>query len=267
MVNAPRSTQYYNTLTLQGYEEGPLLFAPTYRYDLHSTEYDTSEKMRIPAWTDRILYRGRSLDLSAYSRVELLGSDHRPGLAFLCFILTTLTRTAVFAMFRAEIRKIDAQKKAALRKRLLQMVTSKGPGENLEEHLQHLVLNQPFDDDCQSIPHLVRFHTDPLPVPPPSSDDLMWWDTPGELPGNVLAAGLTATEHPKGVVTARIIHGESDMSDESPSSSDEELYSHALHKLPQPLMPQRRPTPRSNGEHLPFSSVSDSHNSMSTASL
>lgn len=40
------------------YREGPLTFPPTYRYDLHSDEYDTSEKMRIPAWTGTMfIYR------------------------------------------------------------------------------------------------------------------------------------------------------------------------------------------------------------------
>ena len=34
-----------------GYIEGPLLFAPTYKYDYGSDKYDTGEKMRIPAWT------------------------------------------------------------------------------------------------------------------------------------------------------------------------------------------------------------------------
>lgn len=79
----------------QGYEEGPLLFRPTYRYDLGTDNYDTSEKMRIPAWTgisgyyrlcsvlwrsiDRILHRGNALDLAVYSRAELRGSDHKPG--------------------------------------------------------------------------------------------------------------------------------------------------------------------------------------------
>lgn len=77
-----------------GYQEGPLLFRPTYKYDLGSDDYDTSEKFRIPAWTgsfclpritrfdaflDRILYMGSQLDLSRYSRAELRGSDHRPG--------------------------------------------------------------------------------------------------------------------------------------------------------------------------------------------
>jgi len=36
-----------------GYEEGPLLFRPTYRYDVGTDTYDTSEKMRIPAWAGR----------------------------------------------------------------------------------------------------------------------------------------------------------------------------------------------------------------------
>lgn len=42
-------------LAFVGYEEGPLLFRPTYRYDLQSTRYDTSEKMRIPAWTGMMI--------------------------------------------------------------------------------------------------------------------------------------------------------------------------------------------------------------------
>ena len=36
-----------------GYVEGPVLFRPTYRYDIGTDNYDTSEKMchAIPAWT------------------------------------------------------------------------------------------------------------------------------------------------------------------------------------------------------------------------
>ena len=34
----------------QDYNEGPLEFAPTYKYDLNSDYYDTSEKFRSPAW-------------------------------------------------------------------------------------------------------------------------------------------------------------------------------------------------------------------------
>ncbi len=38
----------------EGYQEGPLLFRPTYKYDLGTDNYDTSEKMRVPAWTGMV---------------------------------------------------------------------------------------------------------------------------------------------------------------------------------------------------------------------
>ncbi|KAG8769922.1 inositol polyphosphate 5-phosphatase, partial [Serendipita sp. 398] len=111
-----------------GYEEGPILFRPTYRYNLNSDEYDTSEKMRIPAWTDRILYRGNSLDLEKYFRAELKGSDHRP----------------VYALFRAEVQIVDHAKRKALQKKLLQAVTATGPDEKLDEKLQSLRIDMPM---------------------------------------------------------------------------------------------------------------------------
>lgn len=39
--------------------EAKISFPPTYKYDLFSDDYDTSEKLRIPAWTDRVLWRRR----------------------------------------------------------------------------------------------------------------------------------------------------------------------------------------------------------------
>ncbi|XP_068945786.1 inositol polyphosphate 5-phosphatase K isoform X3 [Petaurus breviceps papuanus] len=42
---------------LQQFQEGPLLFQPTYKFDVNSENYDSSEKRRKPAWTDRILWR------------------------------------------------------------------------------------------------------------------------------------------------------------------------------------------------------------------
>ncbi|XP_028839590.1 inositol polyphosphate 5-phosphatase K isoform X2 [Denticeps clupeoides] len=42
---------------LQEFEEGPLHFRPTYKFNPFSDTYDTSGKKRKPAWTDRILWR------------------------------------------------------------------------------------------------------------------------------------------------------------------------------------------------------------------
>ncbi len=44
----------------RGYSEGLLDFAPTFKYDMFSCDYDTSEKARVPAWCDRVLWRRRS---------------------------------------------------------------------------------------------------------------------------------------------------------------------------------------------------------------
>ena len=40
-------------VAFHGYQEGPLLFRPTYKYDVGTDNYDSSEKMRIPAWTGK----------------------------------------------------------------------------------------------------------------------------------------------------------------------------------------------------------------------
>ncbi|MBW0467869.1 hypothetical protein O181_007584 [Austropuccinia psidii MF-1] len=85
------------------YLEGPISFAPTYKYDVGSDRYDTSEKMRTPAWTDRILYQGNDLDLTHYARAELKSSDHRP----------------VYALLKAKVRVVDRVKRDVIKQNIL----------------------------------------------------------------------------------------------------------------------------------------------------
>ncbi|KAA1473494.1 inositol polyphosphate phosphatase [Dentipellis sp. KUC8613] len=185
-----------------GYAEGPIQFRPTYRYDLGTDNYDTSEKMRIPAWTDRILYKGHTLELSEYSRAELRGSDHRP----------------VYAVFQGTVHIIDPVKRANLSRLLLESVTATAPGEKLDEKLAALTFPSEFEDS----------------LPPPSSEHEAWWDDPDHPRGALAIPDLLSLAR-DGPTNPFDSPYESPLS-ASPSSSDEELFNHAL-SLPTPMIP------------------------------
>ncbi|RLN25431.1 type I inositol-1,4,5-trisphosphate 5-phosphatase CVP2 [Panicum miliaceum] len=64
-----------------GWTEGVLEFAPTYKYALSSGKYIGDEHRggrRTPAWCDRVLSYGKGLRLLSYRRSEQALSDHRP---------------------------------------------------------------------------------------------------------------------------------------------------------------------------------------------
>lgn len=49
-------------------QEAPITFRPTYKFNkVEPYDYDSSEKRRVPAWTDRILFRGTQLRSSAHT--------------------------------------------------------------------------------------------------------------------------------------------------------------------------------------------------------
>jgi hypothetical protein len=62
-----------------GFVEGKISFEPTFKFDKDTGEYDTSHKQRIPAWTDRILFKPVGTRVLEYASVpEAQHSDHRP---------------------------------------------------------------------------------------------------------------------------------------------------------------------------------------------
>ncbi|KAL3699989.1 hypothetical protein R1sor_018011 [Riccia sorocarpa] len=82
-----------------GWQEGPIYFPPTYKYEFNSDQYSgenskPGEKRRTPAWCDRILYLGKALRELSYVRTESRLSDHRP----------------VSAVFLAEVERLSRHK-------------------------------------------------------------------------------------------------------------------------------------------------------------
>lgn len=65
---------------LKMFKELPIEFPPTYKFDKLSDQYDSSEKQRVPSWTDRILYAGNNgLTAHVYDiGYNIRFSDHRP---------------------------------------------------------------------------------------------------------------------------------------------------------------------------------------------
>ncbi|NXO48344.1 PI5PA phosphatase, partial [Aramus guarauna] len=82
---------------LSGFQEGPLNFPPTFKFDVGTNKYDSSAKKRKPAWTDRILWKIKSpsvglgvggrrpsrgvlsvSQLCYCSHMEYTVSDHKP---------------------------------------------------------------------------------------------------------------------------------------------------------------------------------------------
>jgi WD40 repeat protein len=85
---------------LSPFNEAPITFAPTYKYDVGSDRYDSSEKKRSPAWCDRLLYRGVGrIKQVEYRRHEIRVSDHRP----------------VSGTFKIRVKTIDAAKQDQMR--------------------------------------------------------------------------------------------------------------------------------------------------------
>ncbi|XP_073122847.1 type I inositol polyphosphate 5-phosphatase 2 [Henckelia pumila] len=72
-----------NGRVFDGWKEGNIDFAPTYKYEINSDRYvgecpKEGEKKRSPAWCDRILWLGKGIKQRSYRRAETSLSDHRP---------------------------------------------------------------------------------------------------------------------------------------------------------------------------------------------
>ncbi|KAL0446350.1 UNVERIFIED_CONTAM: Type I inositol polyphosphate 5-phosphatase 2 [Sesamum latifolium] len=83
LYNDQLSKELRNGHVFDGWKEGIINFAPTYKYEINSDRYvgenpREGEKRRSPAWCDRILWFGKGIKQLFYKRAEIRLSDHRP---------------------------------------------------------------------------------------------------------------------------------------------------------------------------------------------
>ncbi|KAG1152714.1 hypothetical protein G6F37_002561 [Rhizopus arrhizus] len=150
----------------KGYKEGLISFLPTYKYDVGTDIYDTSEKQRIPGWTDRILFKGEQLKQIQYNRAELYTSDHRP----------------VFAIFDADIITLDNEAKSKLQKEIYQSLSSIEVKTSPPELPKRKMTTPLPASKDPLVDILIDVSLDSITTPPPSSDTKKWWEDSEGLP-------------------------------------------------------------------------------------
>lgn len=81
-----------NGSIFKGFQEPPICFRPSYKFDVGQDTYDTTSKQRTPSYTDRVIYRSRHKDdihpVKYSSCLGVKTSDHRP----------------VYGLFRVKVR-------------------------------------------------------------------------------------------------------------------------------------------------------------------
>lgn len=130
------------------YSEQTPTFNPTYKFNVGTDEYDTSEKNRIPAWCDRILTRGNNLRQLHYDSAPLRFSDHRP----------------VWGLFECGINVIDQARKEQISQ---QLYTKRRAVVGA-----HTAGQGTADSDDES---LYGYESIEPGLPPASSDKRKWW--------------------------------------------------------------------------------------------
>ncbi|KAG0346078.1 inositol polyphosphate 5-phosphatase [Podila humilis] len=148
----------------RGYKEGIIAFAPSYRYDIGTDNYDTSEKYRAPAWTDRILYKGDGIYQTSYERAELRTSDHRPVMSMFVLELTVLDAEAKEQMAQTLYRKSSSRSLPAT------TIRPKIGASNLGLHRENL----------QNVLGIEYGKIQPTIAQKPSSETHQWWNDPLE---------------------------------------------------------------------------------------
>ncbi|KAF8001025.1 hypothetical protein HF325_004814 [Metschnikowia pulcherrima] len=140
--------QMANGETFPFFDEKEITFPPTYKFDNNTKIYDTSEKQRVPAWTDRILSlsKNKILKQDVYDcQEDIIFSDHRP----------------VYSIFTASVEVVDEKAKREISHEIYESYTE------VVGDINFLL----------TASDVTKYVTDvwEKPMPPPSSDKAKWW--------------------------------------------------------------------------------------------
>ncbi|KAL3961750.1 hypothetical protein ACCO45_003273 [Purpureocillium lilacinum] len=131
------------------YSEARIGFMPTYKFDLGTDTYDSSEKARIPAWTDRILRKGAILRQLSYDSAPLRFSDHRP----------------VYATFECRVSIVNEERRESISQELYTRRKA-----DVGDPTAHAEVGEESEDE-----DLIGYDSIEPGLPPASSDRQKWW--------------------------------------------------------------------------------------------
>lgn len=207
----------------KGFNEFAINFDPTYKFDKGTSNYDTSEKQRVPSWTDRVLSRSQNdvdplLQLNYNSLMDIEISDHKP----------------VYGTFKCKVKFVDEEKKLSLAKIIYDsykrehplsdsssLDSGRSPSPSISSSMSELNLLDDFS-------YNLKENSLPLPRRTPTTGTL-----PRKVPPPPTSRRATEVDKTVGMqTTTRKL---------PPKPTDIELFSSDL-LAPKPAVPARRQT-------------------------
>ncbi|WFD31411.1 hypothetical protein MSPP1_002446 [Malassezia sp. CBS 17886] len=102
---------------LHAFQEAPIHFPPTYKFNRFSNDWDSSEKVRVPAYCDRVLWYAHQAGLvqcTSYRRWDATLSDHRPVSATFDTRAKTILHDVRAQVLQRKTAELDKHKETAL---------------------------------------------------------------------------------------------------------------------------------------------------------